>query len=260
MKVLRNQAGFTIPELLSVMIVSSIFTGLLLFFGINYWRYGYLLEADLDTFISRLNAGDYLRDSIGESSGLIIQNSLADVNTLQPDPAIASGQYWLPVHAIPGNKPVGASGVITPLMYFRRLSVNTTGSVILNGSLPYEDEYMLYLNGATKQLLARTIANPNAPNNRIKSSCPPATATTLCPPDKVVVSNVNSIDMRYFSRTGNTLDYSSVTDPNTGTYNGPDFSVVEVVEVTINIQKKPIFQKTNATQNSTIIRIALRNS
>lgn len=254
------EAGFTIPELLSVIAVSAIFVTLIMFFTFSYWRYGLLMEADLDTFITRLNAGDYLRESFNSSSGLIIQNSLPDGNSHNSDPAIPSGLYWVPIHAIPENKPIGANGTTTPLVYFRRPSVNTAGNIIMNGTQPYEDEFILYLNGTTKQLLARTLANPNAPSNRLSTSCPPASATMSCPADKVVARDLASIDVRYFSRTGNLIDYTSITDSSTGAYIGPDFTVVDVIEFTINITKKPLLQKTNGTRNSTIIRVALRNT
>jgi hypothetical protein len=66
--------------------------------------------------------------------------------------------------------------------------------------------------------------------------------------------------MRYFSRTGNLIDFTSVTDAVTGEYIGPDFTVVDVAEYTLNITKKPFLQKTNATVNKTTVRIALRNT
>lgn len=255
-----NQAGYTLPELLTTMLITSMFVSIIMFFTFSYWRYGFLLEADLDTFITRLNAGDYLREALSNSSGLIIQNSISDGNTHNPDPAITSNLYWTPLHAVPGNTPIGAAGTTTPLLYFKRPSVSTANTVIMNGTQPYEDEYVLYLNGTTKQLLVRSLANPNASGNRLLTSCPPASATTACPADKVIAMDISSMDMRYFSRTGNLMNHQSITDPSTGEYIGPDYPAVEVVEFTINITKKPVLQKTNATSNSTIIRIALRNT
>ncbi|HSX45002.1 MAG TPA: type II secretion system protein [Candidatus Saccharimonadales bacterium] len=258
---MRNrQGGFTIPELIVVLAVSLALSNLIIFFGFNFWRTAALQQADQDTLISRLNAGDLLRENLGESSGLIIQNGLPDSNTLNADPNQAGGQYWVPIHAIPSHVLVGNSGTTTPLLYFRKYSVNTSKNIILNGTVPYEDEFVLYLNGTSKQLLMRSIANTNAPNNRLLSSCPLAIASSSCPADKVVADNVASIDSRYFSRNGTLLDYSSSTDPNTGNYNGPDFPVVEVIELTINLQVKAALEHTNSTQNSTVIRIALRNS
>ncbi len=256
----QNQDGFTLPELISVMVVSALFTGLILFFMVSYWRYGYLLEADLDTLVTRLNAGDVLRESLGLSSGLINQNSFADSHTNNPDPAIPSNLYWTPLHAVPGNTAMPAAGSTTPLLYFRGFSVDTSKNIVMNGTQPYEDEFVLYLDGSTKSLKLRSLANASALNNRLKTSCPPASATSTCPADRTIATDLASIDIRYFSRTGNTIDYTSSFDSATNSYTGPDFPVAEVVELTLNLSKKPIFQKSYATTNTTIIRIALRNT
>lgn len=255
---LKEESGFTLIELLIVMVMTAFFTSLIMFFTFSYWRYGYSIAADLDTFVTRLNAGDVLREVVGTSTGFITQNSIADPRANNPE-SVGSG-YWTVQHAIPGNTPVGATGTTTPLLYFRRFSLTTTGAYILNGAQPYEDEYVLYLNGTTKQLLLRSIANPSATGNRLKSSCPKAVASSSCPEDKIVADNIVSVDKRFFSRSGNLVDWTSVYDATTSTYVGPDYSVVEVLELTLNISKKAVFQTANTTQSSTIIRIALRNT
>lgn len=259
MKLRDDETGFTLSELLIVMLVTGFFVTLIMYFTFSFWQYTYLLEADQDTLSTRLNAGDIIREQVGTSSGMIMQNSILDTNTNNPDPGDASGQHWLIIHAIPGNKSTG-TGTTKPLAYFKRLSINTSGAVIMNGTQPYEDEYVLYLNGTNKQLLLRSLANTNAPSNRLKTSCPPSIATAACPADKAIVSNLSSIDTRYFSRTGNLIDWTSIFDSSLNTYIGPDFTAVDVVEFKINLTKKPIFQKTNATINSTTIRVALRNT
>jgi prepilin-type N-terminal cleavage/methylation domain-containing protein len=254
----KNSDGFTLMELLVVIILASLFSSLVLFFTFNYWRYGFSLQADEDTLTSRLNAGDIIRESVGTSAGLIIQNSIPDSHVLVPDPG--NSNFWLPIHAIPGTTNVPAAGHVTPLIYYQRYSFDASGSYIMNGSQPYEDEYVLYLDGSGKSLMLRSLANPSASGNRLKTSCPPSLATAACPADKTVASNLASVAMRYFSRTGNLIDYTSIWDPNTNSYAGPDFPAVEVVEFTLNISQKTTFQKTAGTSSSTIIRIALRNS
>lgn len=255
-----NQQGISLAELMVVIVLTGFFTTLITSFMINYWRYGYLLQADLDTFNTRLNAGDILRDSVGTSSGLVMQNGIPDAQPASVDPDDATGNHWTVIHAIPGNKPVGSAGTSTPLLYYRRPSVTNAGTFIMNGTQPYEDEFVLYLDGTTKTLRMRTLANPAAGGNKIMTSCPPAAATPTCPEDKTVATDIESVDMRYFSRTGNLINYTSIVDPITGLYAGPDFTAVEVVEFTLNLVKKPFLQQTNATHNSTIIRVALRNA
>ncbi len=256
---IRSDRGFTLIEVVIVLTVSSFFVGLIMYFGISYWRYSALLENDLDTFVSRLNVQDIVREAIGTSAGLITQNSLPDNHANNPDP-ISGSNYWLAMHAVPGNVPVGTSGTTTPLLYFRRYSINTSGAVVMNGTQPYEDEYVMYMDGSTRQLLLRSLANPNATNNKLLTSCPSSVATSSCPADRVLMDQLSSVDVTYYSRSGNSINYQSITDPVTGTYIGPDFSAVEALQYTFHVAKKTLFQQTTSTINDTVIRIALRNT
>jgi len=256
---MRRQDGFTLTELLIMIVMITIFTTTIMVFTVNYWRYGYMLQLDLETLGTRLNAGDFLREAIGSSSGLVIQNSITDANTGNPDPNQGSGTYWLPIHAIPKTITMGGTGTATPVIYFRRPSLNSSGNYIMNGTQPYEDEYVLYLDGTTKALMQRSLANPNASGNRLKTSCPASLATSTCPADKTIASDVASVDTRYFSRTGNLIDYTAIWDDATNSYAGPDYPAVEVVEFTIKLSRQAATKHSDTTINSTIIRVALRN-
>ena len=55
------------------------------------------------------------------------------------------------------------------------------------------------------------------------------------------------------------IDWTSITDPLTGAYIGPDFPSVEVVELTINLGRKAVIKGAQDTSNQTIVRVALRN-
>ena len=254
-----RESGLTVPELLIVMAVSIILMAVITSFGLHYWANSATLKADQETLVSRLNTGDYIRQAVSSASGMITQNDLTDAHTMKADPSISSGLYWLPIHAIPGTTTMPSSGSYTPLLYMSRPSINTSKNIIMNGSIPYQDDVILYLNGTTKQLLARVIANSSASNNRAQTSCPAAQATTSCPADAVLADDVSSIGMRYFSRSGNTIDYTSSTDSITGAYNGPDFPSVEVVELTLGLSRKGQVHNGGTTSNQTVIRVALRN-
>ncbi|HEX5743953.1 MAG TPA: hypothetical protein VFX84_00670 [Candidatus Saccharimonadales bacterium] len=259
MRLRADENGLTIVELLAVIIAGSIIMGVVTAFALNLWTNTAVLESDENTFVSRLNAGDYLRDAINSAAGLINQNNLPDDNAGDPEPSDPSGNHWRIIHAVPGAINIGGAGTITPVIYFNRPSIDTSKDVILNGSVPYQDDVILYMDGNTKQLLARVIANPYAPGNRAKTTCPASVASQSCPADTVVAENVSAVDLRYFSRSGNTIDYTSITDPNTGEYIGPDFPSVEVVEFKLKLFKKAQLHSGADTSNQTVIRVALRN-
>jgi prepilin-type N-terminal cleavage/methylation domain-containing protein len=253
----ERQKGFTIIELLVVIVVSGLMSGLIFNFFWQYWQYAEKAQSDLDTLTSRLDMSDYIRENVGTTSGLITENSIPDSKANVTDPTNGTS-YWLTIHPVPETIP--KSSTDQPVLYFKHFSQTPAKAFIYNGNSPYEDEYVLYLNSAG-ELRVRTLANQNATGNAATTSCPPANTTVTCPADKLLTTDVASIAVRYFSRSGNLLDYTPHYDSVLGTYvNGPDFPAVEVVEYTVNIAKKAFTQNTNTTQSSTIIRIALRNT
>jgi hypothetical protein len=131
----------------------------------------------------------------------------------------------------------------------------------MNGTQPYQNEFVLYIDGTSKQLLLRTLANTAAVNNVAVTSCPPAAANASCPADKIIAEDLASIDMRYFSRAGNAIDHNSIIDTSVvpNAYIGPDFPSVEVVEFNLHNFRKSRLGGGTDTSNQTVIRIALRN-
>lgn len=252
-----KQRGFTIPELLIVMIAGTLMFGLIFNFLWEYWRFGEKAQTDFEVFAKRLDAGDYIRETVGTSSGLITQNGIADANTNVVD-SIAGPSYWQTIHPVPNT--LTTNGTDQPLLYFKRYSQAADKTYILNGSLPYEDEFIMYLSD-NGQVRVRALANPAATGNNLQTSCPPSIASSSCPADRVIIGDVQSVERRYFSRSGNLLDYTPVYDTVLGAYvYGPDYPAVEVLEFTIAVQKRAFTENTNSTINETIIRIALRNT
>ncbi len=249
--------GFTVVEVTMVIVASGIIFALVFSFFWEYWQYAEKAQSDSDIFTSRLDASDYIRDSVGSSSGLITQNSIIDSNANVVDGTAGAG-YWQMIHSVPQT--ITTTSTDQPITYFKRFSQNSSKAFIMNGTNPYEDEYILYLS-SSGELRVRTIKNTSATGNILVTSCPPASATANCPADKVLIDNIESISTRYFSRSGTLIDYTPTYDVDTGAWvNGPDFPTVEVIEYTIKVSKKAFTQTTNTSQSETIIRIALRNT
>lgn len=256
---MKKQAGYTIPELLIVMSVSAVLLTLVTAFTISFSRFASSLQLINDSLVGRLNISDYFREKLGASSGMITQNSIADANPGSVDVSISPANFWIKLHATPGNIAMGSNGTITPVFYFKRYSQNGTNNIIMNGVNPYEDEYVLYMNNTDKSLYMRTLANPSATGNKLVSTCEPASASPTCPADAKLIDNVASVDVRYFSRSGNLIDWTSVYDSLLGTYVGPDFPLVEVVELKVNTTTAAKFQS-NTLNSTTVIRVAIRNT
>lgn len=254
-----NEQGFTLVELVVYMTLTVMFTLLVFSFMFDFWGSAATLENDSETFVTRQDAGDSLRDRLNAAAHLVSQNSIADSNREVNEPTDTTGTFWQIIHAQPKTITMPAGGSYASVIYYEAPSVDTSKNYIMNGSQPYEDEFVLYLNGSTKQLLLRTLVNPSATGDRLKTSCPAASATSTCPADVIIASDITSVSTRYFSRSGNTIDYTSVTDPTTGLPVGPDFPSVEVVELTLNLGRKSTIGGAQSTANETIVRVALRN-
>ena len=249
--------GFTIVEVTIVIVAAGLIFGLVFSFFWQYWQFAEKAQSDSDVLTERLDTSDYIREIVGTSSGLITQNSIIDSNANVVDGTAGAG-YWLTIHSVPQTTATTSSD--QPILYFKRFSQNSSKAFIMNGTSPYEDQYVIYLSN-NGELRVRTLKNTAATGNILTTSCPPTVATSTCPADKVLIKNVESIGARYFSRSGNLIDYTPYYDSDAGVWvNGPDFPVVEVVEYTIKVSKAAFTQTTNTTQSETIIRIALRNT
>lgn len=262
---MKNQEGLTIVELLISMTITAMLTGIIMVFFLGHWRQGITTQTELNALSERLNASDYLRENISASTGLINQNSHPDMNTGKSDPAFAGGEYWQVIHAYAGLIE-NIDPQATPVLYFKQSSVDSSRNIIFNGMLPYADEFIVYMHKDSKQLRVRTLADTAAPGNVAKTSCPPETATSTCPADKVLANDITGVTMRYFNRAGNEISYSvtQYTDTNVTpavTYDiyGPDYPVVEVVELNLKLSKGVSFDRNQNIKTSTIIRVALRN-
>lgn len=249
--------GFTIIEVTIVIIAGGIIFGLIFSFFWEYWQYAEKAQSDNDVLANRLDTSDFIREIIGTSSGLITQNSIADTNANVVD-GVAGAGYWLTIHSVPQTIPTTTSD--QPLLYFKRFAQDSSKAFIMNGTSPYEDEYVLYLTGSG-ELRVRSLKNTAATGNILVTTCPPAIATSTCPADKLLISSVESVASRFFSRSGTLIDYTPYYDIDLGAMvNGPDYPTVEVIEYTIKVSQKAFTQSSNTTQNQTVVRIALRNT
>lgn len=269
----EHEQGFTLIEMIIVVIMTSVLSMIIFGMGYQYIKQAASLNARTNFYGDRLNVSDYLRQNVGLSTGLLNQNSLADSNTLVADPEDVTGTRWRPIHAIPG--PLGNPSIITPIIYYSQDALNASQQPIMNGTEAYQNEFVIYHDGPTSELRVRALANSTAPGNVTKTTC--TTSSPGCAKDKVLLTGVQTVEMRYFSRSGEDIDFRSSCDPDvyycagttpssclqTPPYtgcNGLDFSQVEVAQFKLKVKKAIESDANYSIYNSTIIRIALRNA
>lgn len=266
---MNKEAGFSIVELITVVVLTAALSGILFQFTIGYMKYASVVESDSIAFVDRLNASDYLRENLSQATGLINQPALADSYPLAPDPADAN--YWKLLYTVRGT--FGNTTEITPIVYFARHSHDTSGNLQKQGEKYLDDEYVLYHDGPKQELRVRRLANPAVLNNAVSTTCPPAHVSAACREDVLLASNITSVAVRYFSRAGNDITITSTgsdalgdtitpcaetTEPYT-TCTGATFDSVEVVEFTLNLAKTPSGANKTSTKSATIIRVAIRD-
>ena len=248
-----NQAGFTVPELIVVMTLTLLFSTMVMSFAFDYWGITASLQNSNDTLVTRQNLGDTLRNRINVASNLLNQNSIIDPNA----PESSSGE-WPMLHAVPLTVLTPTPGQIKPILYYEAPVLDATKNFVMRGTSPHQNNFMLYLDGTTKQLLLRTLAN-EVTENVTKTTCPSSHIVAGCGADRVMADDVVSVSTKYFSKSGNALNHNDVIDPETGVAIGPDFPDVEVVELTINLKKRATIRGTADSSSQTTIRVALRN-
>lgn len=268
-----REHGFTLVEMLIVVIMTTILSLIIFNLGFQYLKQAASLNARSNFYGDRLNVADYLRLNVGLSTGLLNQNSIEDASPVAPDPDDPLGTHWKFIHAIPGA--LGSPSEVTPIVYYSKNALDGSRKVIMNGTKAYQNEYILYHDGPSSELRVRTLANPNAPANSEKTTC--TTASASCQKDKVLLTGVQTVEMQYYSRSGESIDYRSSCDPDkyycdgttppaclqTAPYtgcNGLDFSQVEVAQFKLKVKKSIESDVNHSFYNSTIIRIALRNA
>ena len=268
---MNREHGFSLVEMIIVVVMTTVLSMVIFGIGYQYLKHAASLTARSNFYGDRLTVADYLRQNIGLSTGLLNQNVIDDDHVLLGDPADATGKHWKVLHTIPAA--LGDATNVTPIVYYSQDALRADGTAIMNGAVAYQNEFIIYHDGPTSELRLRALANPDATGNKTTTTCTPGTSG--CNPDRVLLSGVKSVEMRYFSRSGEDIDFRSSCDPDiyscglpptcqqTEPYagcNGLDFSQVEVVQFKLKVEKPIESDRNHSIYNSTIIRIALRNA
>lgn len=179
--IVPDQRGFTLVELTVVIAVTTIVAVVFLMVVSNY----YVVISRNDKLSEMtVNSQNLMRSTV---ENIRYGNGVEQTNTLT-DPNAPSGGWStsntnfviiIPVPAVDSSK----NWIIDP----------DTGS-------PYMNELVYYKSGST--LMQRTIANPSAVGNTLRTSCPPVSASASCPPDKQLATYVSSMTFTLYDQNG----------------------------------------------------------
>jgi prepilin-type N-terminal cleavage/methylation domain-containing protein len=216
----RDQYGFTITELVISLTIAGILAVVL--FTATFYYYVNAAQAETATnlalesqsILTQLTEDIRLADSIAST------NAVTDPN--------GPGGGW--TTSDPSNILIIESPAITSSRDI--IYDNSTG-------FPYRNEFIYFMSGTT--MYKRVLANSNAIGNTAIRTCPSASSSPTCPPDRLFSSNVSNLTFTFYDSSDSTT---------------ADAAQARSVVLTVNMAKK-IFGKTVTLNNST--RVTLRN-
>jgi prepilin-type N-terminal cleavage/methylation domain-containing protein len=178
----HKQKGFTLIELVVVMVVVGIVAVMMSSF-IENWLQQTTLAQDRSSLL--LDA----QTAVGTINNDIKMSGDVDQNNRWPD---ANGPN--------GNQYGWTSS--SSVLILAKAAVDKSNNIIFADPSQYiseKDNEIYYLSGTT--LYRRTLASNN-PSDAAVTTCPASDATSSCPPDLVVATNVKSVSFTYYDING----------------------------------------------------------
>jgi Tfp pilus assembly protein PilV len=208
--------GFSLAEVTVALLVATVMIGVM--FSVTFFYYANAVQSQ-ETALLALDSQTILSQMVEDlrlADGISATNSIAD--TYAP-----SGGWTT-------NDP-------SNIIIIRYPATDTNRDIIYdpNSGYPYRNEYIYFLSGTT--MYKRILKNTNATGNTVTQTCPKASATTLCPPDKTFSSNVSDLTFTFY-------------DANNATTADP--TQARSVKLTLTMQKK-VFGRLITLSNSTQI-------
>ena len=216
----RNKSGFTIVELLISTAIASVLT--LMMVTISIYFYGDMLRAQATAELA-IESQVVLRKVIDDSR---LADSIKSSGTLADANAPSGG--WVT------NDPSNVLIIGDP-------ATDSSRNIIYNpsDSFPYENEVVYF--ASSGGLYRRILNNPSAVGDTAVTTCPQALASSTCPADTTLSSNVVDLSFTFY-------DINNVSTANA--------SLARSIAITVNMQRK--IYGTIVSFNNTV-RTTLRN-
>jgi Tfp pilus assembly major pilin PilA len=168
----KNHNGFTLAELNVVLLVSSLVIIMILTIFTNY----FVLITRSNLFVEMTaDSQNLLRSMIEElryGAGVRQNNTITDPNAPVGGWNTSNANFVI-IIAVPAK--------------------NAQGNFVIDTdtAAPYKNEFVYYKNGST--LYKRTLANPEAAGNSLKTSCPANAITPSCPADTQLIEHIENV-------------------------------------------------------------------
>lgn len=181
----KPESGFTLFELMISIAISSV----LILVGANFTTMGTLgAYADYNRTLVQTDT----ETAVNTVARVIKNAKTVEANNSQPDPNSPGGAANL--YGWSGT--AGNNATLILAVPSRDASGNLLYIDGLHTTL-YTDDVVYYLDGPSKKLYKRVIANGVA-GNGAKTTCPPSLATPSCPADSVVVEEIANLATTYY--------------------------------------------------------------
>jgi len=185
----NNQHGFTLVELLLVMIIMGI-VGLALTNFISTWlQTSSISQARADL----LNSAEIALDDVNND---IMLSGSVDPTNRWPDP---NG---------PGGSTLGWQSNSQTLI-LAKVATDSSGNPIFLDSSDYitqKDDIIYFLTGTT---LYRRVLASDSSNDSAVTTCPASDATSSCPPDSIIATGVTNWSIAYYNGNNQLVSPSS---------------------------------------------------
>lgn len=178
---IKNQSGISLAELLIAISIISILSFILMNFMVNWIEQHSITQSRAALLTDAQDTLDFVSDTIRLSSAADQNNRWQDPNS----PGAPANQFSWQSNA---NTLVLASAV-----------EDTNGNIIFSDPSNYtsqKNNQIFFVSGGV--LYRRTLAASVA-NNKSKTTCPAASASSTCPADRKLAGNVTSFSVRYLN-------------------------------------------------------------
>jgi prepilin-type N-terminal cleavage/methylation domain-containing protein len=182
---LRGQGGFTLVELMVVMVIMGVLSLMLANFITNWLQASSLAQARANLLTNAEIALDTVGNDIRLSGSVDQNNRWPDVNG-------------------PGGTDFGwTSG--NQVLALAKAATDSGNNIIFSDPAQYisqKTNEIYYLSGST--LYRRTLES-DSPDDAAVTTCPPGAATTACPADKTIATGVSSLSFTYYDADENVV-------------------------------------------------------